>query len=61
MLNGHAHVVSYLQREGASPDSDDSSENTCLHYAAAYGWYFCLKLLLEAGANCNVSNDWKVK
>ena len=60
VLNGHAHVVSYLLSEGANPNAADSSGNTCLHYAAAYGWYFCLKLLLDVGANPNVSNDWKV-
>ena len=60
VLNGHAHVVSYLLSEGANPNAVDSSGNTCLHYAAAYGWYFCLKLLLHVGANPNVSNDWKV-
>ena len=60
VLNGHAHVASYLLSEGANPNAADSSGNTCLHYAAAYGWYFCLKLLLDVGANPNVSNDWKV-
>jgi ankyrin repeat protein len=34
--------------------------NTVLHYAAAYGWYFCLTLLLDSKANPNVANDWKV-
>ena len=33
--------------------------NTAVHYAAAYGWYFTLQLLLDAGANPNVPNDWK--
>ena len=33
--------------------------NTVVHYAAAYGWYFTLKLLLDSGANPNVANDWK--
>ncbi len=61
ILNGHAHVTSYLLREGANPDAADSSGNTCVHYAAAYGWYFCLKVLLAAGANPNVFNNWKVQ
>ena len=34
--------------------------NTAIHYAAAYGWYFCLKLLLDAKADPNIPNDWKV-
>ena len=37
-LNGHAHVASYLLSVGANPGAADSSGNTCLHYAAAYGW-----------------------
>ena len=34
--------------------------NSALHYACAYGWYFCVKLLLDAGAQSDPSNDWKV-
>lgn len=33
--------------------------NTAVHYAAAYGWYFTLKLLLDSGANPNIANSWK--
>ena len=60
VMNGHAHVVSYLLSLGADPNQVDSSGNTPSHYAAAYGWYFCLKVLLDAGANPGISNDWKV-
>ncbi|GFR16104.1 poly polymerase tankyrase [Trichonephila clavata] len=60
VINGHAHVTSYLLRLGANPNSTDSSGNTLVHYAAAYGWYFCLKLLIEAGASLNLPNDWKI-
>ena len=61
IMNGHAHIASYLLRLGASPTHADSSGNTCLHYAAAYGWYFCLELLLEAKVPVDVLNDWKVR
>ena len=33
--------------------------NTALHYSIAYGWYFCVRLLLEAGANANAVNSWQ--
>ena len=60
-MNGNAHVASYLLSLGANPDHADNSGNTCVHYAAAYGWYFCLKVLLDAGAQPNTPNDWKVR
>ena len=60
IINGHANVTSYLLRLGANPNSTDSSGNTLVHYAAAYGWYYCMKLLIEAGASLNLPNDWKV-
>ena len=57
-MNGSTSVASYLISKGASPFSPDSSENTCLHYACAYGWYHCLLLLIEAGAPLNHANVW---
>ena len=59
-MNGHAHVVSYLLNLGADPNATDTSGNTAMHYAAAYGWPFVVKLLVEAGAEPNRLNDWKV-
>lgn len=46
-LNGHIHVVSYLLKFGIQPDLSDSSGNTSVHYAAAYGWTHILKFLIE--------------
>ena len=43
----------------ANAKAFDSSLNTALHYAIAYGWYFCVKLLIEAGANANCVNSWQ--
>ena len=60
VMNGHTHIASYLLNLGANPNQADTSGNTCVHYAVAYGWYFCIKLLIEAGADANVPNDWKV-
>jgi len=48
-----------LEKQSADPCCADSSNNTAVHYAAAYGWMECLKLLLECGADPNASNDWK--
>ena len=58
--NGHYKVMAYLLRIGVNPNAQDSSLNTPIHYASAYGWYHCVQLLLEAGANPSVANNWKV-
>ena len=60
VMNGQAHVASFLLSLGSSPNQQDSSGNSPLHYAVGYGWYFCTKVLLAAGASPNTSNDWKV-
>lgn len=61
VMNGNTNVASYLLYLGADPNHADSSGNTLVHYAAAYGWYHCLKLLVkDAGANVSIENDWKV-
>ncbi len=60
VMSGHAHVVSFFLNMGSNPNHADASGNTCVHYAAGYGWYHVLKLLLQARANPNASNDWKV-
>ena len=59
-MNGAANVVSFLLARGANPNRADTSSNSCLHYAAAYGWYFCLVALIEAGASLEVLNEWKL-
>ena len=57
---GSAHILSYLLRQGTNANAFDSSGNTCIHYACAYGFYFCVSILIEAGAECNPFNDWKL-
>ena len=32
-----------------------------MHYACAYGWYECMQLLMEADADLNAANDWKLQ
>ena len=60
IIAGQLDIVSYLLRLGANPNAMDSSGNYCLHYACAYGWYYAVRLLVEAGAILNVTNDWKL-
>ena len=60
MREGHAHLVSFFLHYGSIPNEQDKSANTALHYAAAYGWYHCIKLLLKAGANPDTPNNEKV-
>jgi len=57
---GHSRTLSFLLHLGANPNVCDSSGNSCLHYACAYGWFYCIKTLLDAGAHVNVVNDWKL-
>lgn len=46
-MNGHAHIVAHLLgKVGVDPEASDSSDNTPMHYAAAYGWSSCVELLL---------------
>jgi ankyrin repeat protein len=58
--NGHTKVASMLLQYGSEWDATDSSMNTALHYAAAYGWIDSIELLLKAGAAVNAQNSWKV-
>ena len=57
--NGHSPVAAYLLRIGVNPCAADTSGNTPIHYAAAYGWLHCLKMLIKAGADPNAANQWK--
>ncbi|VDN36821.1 unnamed protein product [Cylicostephanus goldi] len=44
-----------------APLKGDSSNNTPAHYAAAYGWLECLKLLADVDPSClKQENDWKL-
>jgi len=51
--NGHTKIASMLLQYGSEWDATDSSMNTALHYAAAYGWIDCIELLLKAGSAVN--------
>ena len=58
--NGHTKIASLLLQNGSEWDHTDSSMNTALHYAAAYGWLDIIELLLKAGADVNAQNSWKI-
>lgn len=58
--NGHARVASLLLRHGSEWNHVDSSQNSVLHYAAAFGWRQCIDLLIAHGAEINAPNMWKV-
>ncbi|CAB4058984.1 unnamed protein product [Lepeophtheirus salmonis] len=60
VMNGATNVDSYLFKLGTDPDRKDSSGNSNLHYACAYGWYHCAVLLLETGAVPDPVNEWKI-
>jgi ankyrin repeat protein len=44
--NGHANIVALLMKHHANASIPDTSGNTPLHYAAAYGWLECVHILL---------------
>ncbi len=60
VMNGSANVASFLLNKGADPNKPDTSGNANLHYACAYGWYHCARLLVDAGAAINAANEWKL-
>ena len=60
VINGATNVASYLLSLGADPNKKDTSDNSNLHYACAYGWWFCMKVLLESGAHPDAQNSWRL-
>lgn len=60
VMNGFIDITSYLLQRGAAWDLPDSSGNTPLQYACAYGWRECIEILLKAGADVNLQNSWKL-
>lgn len=58
--NGHLKIVNILLQKGALYNKGDSSGNSPLHYAAAYGYYEMIDLLVTAGADINSVNSWNM-
>ncbi|KIH49139.1 ankyrin repeat protein, partial [Ancylostoma duodenale] len=60
-INGQEHCAAMLLAKGADFLKGDSSGNTPAHYASAYGWLECLKLLASVDPSClKQENDWKL-
>lgn len=57
--NGHLQIATFLINHGAHYNYPDSSQNYPIHYACAYGFSDCVKLLISVGAPVNVFNEWK--
>ncbi len=57
--NGHAQIAALLIKHNAKVDQSDTSGNTPLHYAAAYGWEQCAQVLIKYGADPGSENAWK--
>merc|ERR1712183_255181 len=48
--NGHINVVKALIKQKVNLDAKNKAGNTALHMSRAYDYYWCGKLLIEAGA-----------
>jgi ankyrin repeat protein len=57
--NGHSRIAALLIKHNADINLGDSSGNTPLHHASAYGWLECVKLLIKYGADPSPENAWK--
>lgn len=59
---GNTRSLAFLLKLGANPMAFDSSGNTALHYACAYGWLSCVDELTAVGGTglVNVANEWKM-
>lgn len=44
--NGHVRIAALLIKHNADLNAPDTSGNTPLHHAAAYGWLECVMLLI---------------
>jgi ankyrin repeat protein len=53
--NGNLKVASYLLSKGAEFNGADSSGNSAVHYASD-----CIDVLVQAGADQNAVNTWKL-
>ena len=58
--NGNLKIASYLLSKGAEFNGADSSNNSAIHYAAAYGFPECIEVLVKAGADQNAVNTLKL-
>ena len=57
--NGNSRVLALLLKHNGNADAVDTSGNTALHNAAAYGWLQCVQFLVRYGAETSPENAWK--
>ena len=57
--NGHLRILSLLAKYKANINAVDTSGNSAIHYASAYGFIECLEYLLKLGADPNLENVLK--
>lgn len=55
--NGHIEVVRLLIADKVMLNAANNAGNTALHMSRAYDYYWCGKLLVEAGAGEDVKNE----
>jgi ankyrin repeat protein len=58
VMEGHFEVSKYLVLKGFDVNGLDSSNNSVVHFASAFGYSSILSLLQTAGANLNTLSDW---
>ena len=58
--NGHVNIVSYLLSMGAEYMKGDNSGNNGIHYAAGYGYYELIPILVQAGCDLNSVNNLRM-
>ncbi|CDW80451.1 nad(+) adp-ribosyltransferase-3 [Stylonychia lemnae] len=58
-MNGHNDIVEYLiDICKVDINKSDTSKNSPIHYAVAYGWQKLVQILIQRGADLNIKTIW---